>query len=344
MKILFVAPSWVGDMVMAHSLFRKCRNDFPDAFMDVLAPEWSLPLIARMPEIRKGIALPVGHGQMRLFKRLEAGRALAAESYDRAIVLPTTWKAALVPFFAKIPRRTGFTGEFRYGLINDMRALDKTLLNMTVLRYLALGQEKGDPLPPPIGFFPRLEPDPDNRDRLIQRLGLSPERPAICFCPGAEYGPAKQWPIEYYRELAKLLLRDGFQVWVVGSSKDASAGEAIRPESSGWYRNLCGQTRLEDTVDIMRLAAGAVSNDSGLMHVAAATGLHVQAIYGSSSPAYTPPLTDKAEIHCLLLDCSPCFRRKCPAGHLDCLTKILPMTVYQSIRARFRGRGAEFAR
>lgn len=332
MKFLFVAPSWVGDMVMAQSLFKKCRKEYPDAVMDVVAPQWSLPLISRMPEIRNGIPLPVGHGKFGLLTRISIGRALVEERYDRAIILPRTWKSALVPFFAKISRRIGFLGELRYGLVNDLRIMDKNVLTMTVLRYLALAEEKNEQFPPKIEFLPQLEIDQDNCMQLIHTLDLSMNRPVICFCPGAEYGPAKQWPINYYRILAEMLLVDGFQVWTLGSAKEAGTGDRISPGNSKWYKNLCGKTRLEDTVDLMSLAACAVTNDSGLMHVAAASGVVVQAIYGSSSPSYTPPLTHKADIHYLGIDCSPCFERQCPLGHLKCLKEIAPDTLYQSIR------------
>ncbi len=336
MKILIVAPAWVGDMVMAQSLFKSLRNDYSDAVLDVVAPSWSLPIIDRMPEIRRGIALSAGHGQLHIAARIRTGRFLAGNAYDRAIVLPRTWKSALIPFFAKIPVRTGFRGEFRYGLINDMRKLDKTVLTMTVLRYLALGRERRAKIVPEIRFYPELQADPENRDRLVKTLGLRMDRPVAVFCPGAEYGPAKQWPLDHYRRLAEMLIADGYQVWTLGSSKEAGAAERIDPGSTGFV-NLCGRTRLVDTVDLMSLAVCAVTNDSGLMHVAAAAGIPVQAIYGSSSPAYTPPLTTRADIHRLGLECSPCFKRQCPPGHLDCLKKISPESVHGSIRARADG-------
>jgi heptosyltransferase II len=337
MKILIVAPSWVGDMVIAHSLIRELWSDFTEPVVDVLASAWSLPLVARMPEIRKGVSMPIGHGSFQFFVRRNIGRSLIQESYDWAIVLPTTWKSALVPFFAKISRRTGFVGEARYGLINDARRLDKNILNMTVLRYLALGQERAEPLPPKIRFRPKLAVDPENRERLILSLKLSMNKPVICFCPGAEYGSAKQWPIEHFQKLAGMLLKDGFQVWTLGSVKEADLGERIKPKESLWFRNLCGQTRLEDTIDLMSLSKCVVTNDSGLMHVAAASGTIVQAIFGSSSPSYTPPMTEKADIHYLGLDCSPCFKRQCPQWHLNCLTRISPGAVYRSVHSSTQG-------
>ncbi len=333
MKILFVAPSWVGDMTMAQSLFKKCRSDHPDAVMDVVAPVWSLPILNRMPEIRKGIPIPIGHGQMQFFRRAAIGRALIAEAYDWAIITPRTWKSAIIPFFARIPRRTGYTGELRYGLVNDRRKLDKKTLDMTVLRLLALAGEKTAPLPPPIDFYPELTIDVENQQRLVKDLGLTMERPVVCFCPGAEYGPAKQWPLRHFQELAEMLIAAGYQVWTLGSAKEVGIGEAICPEKKEWYANLCGKTRLEDTIDLMALAVHGVTNDSGLMHVAAASGLQIEAIYGSSSPSYTPPLTDRAHVHYLGLSCSPCFERTCPLGHLNCLNHMPPELIYKSIMA-----------
>lgn len=322
---------------MAQSLFKQIKTDCPDAVIDVLAPEWSIPLIRRMPEIQKGISLPIGHGSLRLSTRMRKAKILARKCYDRAIILPATWKSALVPFFAKIPIRTGFLGEFRYGLVNDIRALDKTVLNMTVLRYLALGDVKNGSLPPEIRFYPELDVDRQNRDRMIRYLGLTLDRPVICFCPGAEYGPAKQWPPAFYRELADMLIANGYQIWTIGSRKEAGIASHIHPGHAGeFYRNLCGKTRLEDVVDLISLAACVVTNDSGLMHVAAASGVLVQAIYGSSTPSYTPPLTTQADIHYRGLNCSPCFKRKCPLGHLRCLKEILPWEVYHSIEKRLR--------
>lgn len=336
MKILVVAPSWVGDMTMAQSLFKKCRSDFPGAVIDVVAPEWSLPLLNRMAEIRKAVALPVGHGQLRFFKRLEIGRCLKAEGYDRAIITPRTWKSALVPFFAGIPRRTGYTGELRFGLVNDRRRLDKAKLDKTILRLLALAQEKNTPLPPEIEFYPELNVDGQNQRRLKNELELPADRPVVCFCPGAEYGPAKQWPIPFFRKLAEMLIDSGYQVWTLGSGKEVELGREIDPGKNPWYQNLCGKTRLEDTVDLMACAGHVVSNDSGLMHVAAAVGASLEAIYGSSSPYYTPPLSDRATIHYLGIECSPCYKRTCPLGHLNCLNHIYPERIFQSIMSARR--------
>ena len=318
--ILVVGPAWVGDMVMAQSLFITLKKQNPDAVVDVLAPAWSLPLLSRMPEVNEAIALPVSHGELAMGKRFRTGRLLRKHAYTQAIVIPRSYKAALVPFFAGIPQRIGYRGELRYGVINDMRNLDKQVLTQTVQRQVALGLPANANQPPAIPY-PKLGVDENNQQRLLNELELTLDKPILGMMPGAEYGPSKQWPIAYYQQLARELNSAGFQVWVFGSEKEreigaqiASAGDAIT--------NLCGTTRLEDVIDLVALCEKVVSNDSGLMHVACAVGVKVIAIYGSSSPAYTPPLSSNAEVIYRYLECSPCYKRECPLGHTNCLVGI----------------------
>ncbi|MDR5868649.1 lipopolysaccharide heptosyltransferase II [Halomonas koreensis] len=330
-RILVVGPSWVGDMVMAQSLFKTLKAADPAARLGVVAPAWSRPILERMAEVDEVAALEVGHGEFGWGARRRLAATLRGR-FDRAIVLPRSWKSALVPFLARIPRRTGFHGEQRYALLNDRRHLDKAVLDQTVKRFVALGlpaeaSRRGDfPVP-----FPSLRRDDANLAALHDAHGLG-GRPAIAMMPGAEYGPAKQWPLEHFRTLAEALIAEGFEVRVLGGPKDAPAGEAIAG-GLAHVHNLCGQTRLADAVDLLADCCQAVTNDSGLMHVAAAAGTRVQAIYGSSSPAYTPPLTDAAEIHTLALDCSPCFERHCPLGHTNCLRQLTPARLLAAIRA-----------
>ena len=315
-RYLIAGPAWVGDMVMAQSLFMTIKQREPQARIDVLAPGWSLPLLARMPEIDEAINVPVGHGEFGLAKRWQLGRSLRSRQYDHAIVIPRSMKAALIPFFATAKLRTGYRGEMRYGLLNDIRPLDKTVLTQTVQRYVALGLPADSELPPPIPS-PRLMVDEENRERLLDELGLRGEGKAIGLMPGAEYGPAKRWP--YYAELVTQLVRDGFRVWIFGSEKERADAERIATVGAV---NLCGRTSLVEAVDLIAACDAVVSNDSGLMHVAAAVGKPLLAIYGSSTPDYTPPLSGEAEVMYRRLDCSPCFKRDCPYGHTDCLKGI----------------------
>ena len=330
-RILIVGPSWVGDMVMAQALFMTLKAAGP-CEIDVLAPAWSLPLLARMPEVRRGIAMPLGHGEFGLGVRWRLGRELAGR-YDQAIVLPGSLKSALVPFFASIPTRTGYRGEMRYGLLNDLRHLDKVALPMTVQRFVALGLDRGEPLPDTLPR-PALRADPDKQHRLCGALGLSDGKPAIAFMPGAEYGPAKQWPLTRYAALAAMLIERGYRIWILGSAKDQPAGESIIEGLGEDAVNLCGRTELADAVDLIAMCEAAVTNDSGLMHVAAALDAPLVALYGSSTPDHTPPLSPRAAIHYLRLDCSPCFERVCPLGHTRCLTEITPDMVMQSLLER----------
>ena len=328
-RILIVGPAWIGDMVMTQSLCITLKQRFPDCEIDVLAPAWSRPLLARMPEVRGTVMMPLDHGQFGFGVRKRLGIALWGR-YARAIVLPRSWKSALVPFFAGIPTRTGYRGEMRYLLINDVRRLDKKVLKQTVQRFVALGLEKGAPLAPQIPQ-PRLRVDEQNRRQVLDILGLDTKAPIVAMMPGAEYGPAKRWPLERYGELAKQLTAAGKQVWVFGSAKEQALGEEIMKAAGAGVQNLCGSTKLGDVVDLLSLCESAVSNDSGLMHIAAAVGIKLIALYGSSTPDYTPPLSDKAEVVYLRLECSPCFQRECPLKHLNCLKQIAVDDIYRRV-------------
>lgn len=311
-------------MVMAQSLFIALKQREPDVKIDVVAPDWSLPLIARMPEVRQGIGLSIGHGELKLKQRLQAGKVLRNIEYRQAIVLPRSFKSALLPFFARVPVRTGYRGEHRYGLINDMRSMPDSL-DQTVKRFVALGLPRDVNPGPDFGESyprPRLKVDAENQARKMEALGLDRTRPAVSIMPGAEYGPAKQWPVESYAELIVKLAEQGIQPWLLGSMKDREVAEEIIRLAGGKGVNLCGQTSLPDAVDLIAHTRLAVSNDSGLMHIAAAVNCPVVAIYGSSSPSYTPPLSDRAVIIYRGIECSPCFQRQCPYGHYRCLRDI----------------------
>ncbi|HVA54462.1 MAG TPA: lipopolysaccharide heptosyltransferase II [Gammaproteobacteria bacterium] len=329
-RILIVGPAWIGDMVMAQSLFITLKQRFPDSEIDVLAPAWSKPLLARMPEVQSSVTTPLTHGEFGFGARQRLGRLLRGR-YDQAIVLPRSWKSALAPFFAGIPKRTGYRGEWRYGLINDMRVLDKSTLTQTVQRFVNLGLESDAPSPPTDIPKPHLQVEKYNQTVLLNSLALNRSPPIVALMPGAEYGPAKRWPVERYGELAKQVLASGKQVWVFGSAHEQSLGEEITRIAGKRIVNLCGSTRLEDVVDLMALAETAVTNDSGLMHIAAAVDIKIVAIYGSSTPDYTPPLSDKADAVYLRLDCSPCFKRECPLKHLNCLKHITVDEVLQRV-------------
>jgi lipopolysaccharide heptosyltransferase II len=322
-------------MVMSQSLYRLLKEREPERPLDVLAPGWSLPVVERMPEVRQAFAIGVGHGEFGFGKRRRLGLELR-DRYDRAIVLPRSFKSALVPWFAGIDTRTGYRGETRHVLINDMRPFSPEILDQTVKRYVTLGLKADEALPAIL--HPALVVSEEKQRAAIERLAIGGDRPVIAMMPGAEYGPAKCWPFEKYAELANRVVKDGYDVWILGSEKDDIAGQAIAAASPAL--NLCGQTSLEDVIDLLGFAEQAVSNDSGLMHVAAAVGTHTHAIYGSSSPLFTPPLTGKADVHYLDLDCSPCFERECPLGHLRCLRELDAAAIHVAIRRQNPERSA----
>ena len=326
---LIVGPSWVGDMVMTQSLLIALKKNHAESPLDVLSPRWSLPVIRRMPQVRKPLEMPLGHGEFRWRDRYRLGKQLRKMRYVQAYVLPRSFKAALVPYHANIPVRTGYLGELRFGLINDIRKADPAASQTTVERFVALAMAADNDRLPQIQP-PALTVDYHNQERLIAELELDPYGKIVALLPGAEYGPAKCWPLDYYRRLAGELVNQDIAVWVLGSRKDHAAGEAIA-EGLGAVRNLCGRTELEDAIDLLSLTSAAVSNDSGLMHIAAAVGIPLVAIYGSSSPAYTPPLSEKAQTIYLGLECSPCFARECPLGHLNCLKGIRPEQVLSAL-------------
>ncbi|MEI7840282.1 MAG: lipopolysaccharide heptosyltransferase II [Methylococcaceae bacterium] len=329
-KILIIAPSWVGDMVMAQSLFIALKNNQPDCQIDVLAPLWSLGLLVRMPEITKTFVMPLTHGEFGLKARFLLGRKLRAEKYTQTIVLPNSWKSALIPFFANIPKRTGFLGEARFGLLNDARKLDKSVLTMTVQRFVALGFEANENLP--YYSFPALNVTAFQQKNVIEKFHLRLSKPILVLCAGAEFGSAKRWSETHFAELAQHQLAEGWQVWLIGSEKDKPITEEIH-KLTGWKcQNFAGKTDLTEAIDLLSLANTVVSNDSGLMHVAAALNKKVIALYGSSDPKFTPPLHSDAEIVTLNLPCSPCFKRDCPLGHRQCLTDISPQQIMPLIK------------
>lgn len=319
-------------MVMAQSLFITLRQQQPGCMIDVLAPGWSRPLLERMPEVNAAIDMPLGHGEFGFGKRRRLGKLLRAKNYSQVIVLPNSWKSALVPFFTAAPQRTGYVGEFRYGLLNDARKLDKTLLSMTVQRFCALGLAADAPQPPSIPT-PVLSISAVGVEAALNRHGLDKTLPILVLCPGAEYGPAKRWPEEYYAEVARFWREKGGQVWLFGSSKDQEVTSTINALTDNCCVDLAGNTSLGEAIDLMSLATHVVSNDSGLMHVAASLGRSLVAIYGSSDPGFTPPLNKGAKVLRLGLECSPCFKRECPLGHLKCLRDLLPEQVISALES-----------
>lgn len=326
---LVVAPSWVGDAVLSHPLLVRLKERDPAGRIDVIAPPWVLPVYRRMPEVSEAIAQPFGHGDLRLAERRRFAREL--RSYDEAIVLPNSWKSALIPWHAGIRRRTGYIGELRYGLLNDARALDEQALPLIVERYAALAQPAREPLRRPLPA-PKLTVDEATRHSTLRAHALSADRSITVMAPGAEYGPAKRWPARHFAALARTLAARGDRIWLLGSKNDAPITAEIQGLSGGICADLAGRTSLDEAIDLMSFATRVVTNDSGLMHVAAALDRPMAALFGSSSPQFTPPLSSHARVITLKLSCSPCFKRECPLGHTNCLVQMEPARVLEALQ------------
>jgi heptosyltransferase-2 len=330
---LIVGPSWVGDMVMAQSLLISLKQRNPDSPIDVIAPSWSVAVAQRMAEVREAIALSISHREIGWSKRRALGRSLRSRDYAQAIVLPRSLKSALVPWLARIPRRTGYRGEWRYGILNDVRQATAGRTISPARHWLALGYPPDAVLPAALPH-PRLRADLENQSRLVRTLGLRIDAPVVALVPGGEHGSAKRWPLEYFARLARALTQRETAVWILGSSRETALAEAIATQAGASVTNLCGRTTIPDAIDLLALADGVVCNDSGLMHVAASVGAFIVALYGPTTPRHTPPLTDNCRLMYLDLECSPCFANECPLGHHNCMRQIMPDVVSEALLDR----------
>ncbi len=329
-KILIVAPAWVGDTVMSQTLFKLLKTKYGDnLILDIFANQWASGLLSRMPEISSVIINPFGHGKLELIKRIKVGISLRHKEYNEVIVLPNSIKSAIVPFFARISLRTGFVGEGRYLLLNQVYKLDKTKLPLMIDRFCALGNNGKKP---DLMQWPELTRDNENQKRLIDKFSIDSTKTIIAFCPAAEYGPAKRWFPEHFAALADKL--DNCEIIILGSHKDVEISDKIMQlaKNKAHLHDICGKTNLLDAIDLLAAAKSVVTNDSGLMHIACAVGTSVIALFGSSSPSFTPPLSKNAQIIQVDLECSPCFQRACRFGHYNCLKFITPEMVIKQMQ------------
>jgi len=274
--------------------------------------------------------MPIGHGILGLSERHRIGKQLREKNYQQAIVLPNSFKSALIPWWANIPIRTGWRGEMRYGLLNDIRVLDKKRYPLMIEQFMALGLPVGAALPAEYPL-PLLKISRDSCAETLAKQGLSTDQPILVICPGAEFGPAKRWPEEHYARVANEKLKAGWQVWILGSPKDQPVAEKIMELTQQRCRSLAGKTKLEEAVDLISCAKAVVSNDSGLMHIAAALQKPLIAVYGPTSAAFTPPLHKQATVLTLALECQPCFERECPLKHHRCMNELQPETVIDAM-------------
>ncbi len=340
-RALVIAPNWIGDALMAQPLFALLKKLHPRIVIDAVAPGWVAPVLERMPEIRDVHATDLAHGKLQLLRRWQLAGDLREVGYDAVYVLPNSLKSALIPWLAGIPLRVGYTGENRYGLLNVRHANPpRTERPSMVEHYAALAYAPGAKLDEAMKGLPlpRLEADLNETARVSARFNLDMRKPLLVLCPGAEYGPAKRWPPEHFAALAQSVSQSFpyTQIVALGSPKDQPIAQEIA-DRAPVVRNLCGQTSLSEACALIARANAVVTNDSGLMHVAAALRRPLVALYGSTDPRHTPPLSDLARVQWLHLECSPCFARECPLGHLKCLRELSPEQVFADVRMMLVG-------
>lgn len=326
-KLLIIPQNWLGDIVMSQTLLKKIKSNNPKTSIDILVNSSLKNLVERMPEINKVIILDCSHRELGLFKRLRLAKEIKKSSYDQSIVLSRSLKSSLIPYFAKIPIRTGELGELRYLLINDLKEFSKESRRKTASRYISMYSDNNEELSE--NYYPSLDSNSENIKNLSEKYDLKKDKKVIIFAPGAAFGPSKMWPVNKFRELGKKLNND-FKILILGSNNEKSIGNDIVTNKN--MVNLCGKTSIADAVDLMHISKFCVSNDSGLMHLAAATNTKSISIYGSTSPDFTPPLTKNKDIHYKGMSCSPCFEKKCKYGHYNCLVDIHSDDVFKSFK------------
>jgi heptosyltransferase-2 len=318
--ILIVPYMWIGDFVRCHSVVRLLNARFPDRPVDVLTTAMVAPLLDYMPGVRNGIVFDLPRKRLAWSLHRALAARLRAESYGHALIMPRTWKAALAPTLARIPIRTGFVGEMRFGLINDLRPGEKALPRM-VDRCAALALPKGAPLPADWPY-PQLVVPREEVSRWRERMGLTDARPVAVVAPGA-VGPSKRWPAAAYAQLAGQLCEQGFSVWVIGGPQEKELAAEIGAAAPSRCRDLTGAD-LRNAILALAAADVAVSNDSGLLHVAAAIGTPSIGIFGPTSPWHWAPLNPLAAVIEPKTDvpCRPCHKPTCRFGHHRCMRDI----------------------
>lgn len=330
--ILVVPYMWIGDFVRCHSVIKLLKAQFPDRPVDVLSTTLCAPLTDYMPGLRQAVIVDLPRSRIALKDQMALARRLSRENYGSALIMPRTWKSALAPFLARIPERTGFVGEMRFVLLNDMRRGEKKLPRM-VDRCAALALPADAPLPPewPV---PELKVVPGEIESWRRRLGLNSDaRPIVVLAPGA-VGPSKRWPASAYATLAHRLTAEGFAVWVVGGPEEKSLAAEIIGDTHA--RDLTGHD-LRNAILALAAASIAVSNDSGLLHVAAALGTPSIGIFGPTSPWHWAPLNPLAATieTKTKVECRPCHKPVCRLVHHRCMREIPPEQVLAAIRQVF---------
>ena len=337
--ILIIAPNWIGDAVMTQPLLASLKKQYPESNIDVLASTWVAPIYRACSDVNQVIEAKFEHKQLQWGLRKQLAKELAVKKYQACFVLPNSLKSALIPWLANIPFRVGYRGELRFGLINlSLDNPSKVNRPPMVEHYLALSQLLNEEQSvATVSTAPKLNFLTTAKQSIQAKLLSAKIEPANIYvmCPGAEYGPTKRWPTSHFAALAQRLIASNpdTQIILLGSKGDHVLGQEITSQAKqdAHIQNWCGDTTLDEAIALIGMCKAVVSNDSGLMHIAAALKTPQVAIFGSSDPAHTPPLSDKAKVIWLHLPCSPCHKRVCPLGHLNCLNDILPEQVFATL-------------
>ncbi|MBH44517.1 MAG: lipopolysaccharide heptosyltransferase II [Gammaproteobacteria bacterium] len=325
-NILIVAPAWIGDFIISQAVYKQLKNLNESCEIDLIIKGDLIPLAKMMPEIKNIYELTIPHGVLGLKKRIKLSQKLSNHKYNECFVLQNSFKSALIPWFLKIPIRVGYSTELRFLLLNRHYKLVKHQLSM-VNRYLKLLDSQYS-----YNLKPQITIDSDCRIKTIKKFNLDNNKKNLFFCPDAEFGPAKRWPIEKWIELIAHLSIN-YPIYIVGKDPEMLKSFSSAFANHKNVHNLINRTSLQEVVNLLSCAAVVVSNDSGLMHIAASVNAKIISLFGSSSPDYTAPLIDDGDSKVIYkeLSCSPCFERECPLKHLNCLNSITSENVIHEI-------------
>lgn len=339
-RVLIIAPNWIGDAVMSLPLLNQIKSS--NSQIDVLATPWVAPIYEACDAVDHVISANFSHGKLQLPLRWRVSQDLKKNGYTACYILPNSWKSLIIPWLAGIPNKIAYDGESRnIFLSRSLPNPSKSTRPSMVGHYLSLALDDSFERfqIQPTDFYPQLliKPEVIQSCRNVLNKYLPNNTNYFIIAPGAEFGPAKQWPSDHFSRLANLLLSEykDFGMLILGSKKDTIIAEQIlyglQPHHLVRVQNLCGKIPLIEAMGILSMSKGLVSNDSGMMHIGAALKIPQVAVFGSSDPSHTPPLSKKASIMYLGLDCSPCHQRKCPLGHLNCLVNISPEAVFNTL-------------
>jgi|TARA_B110000858_G_scaffold185732_1_gene228199 heptosyltransferase II len=316
-KFLIIAPSWIGDLIISQSLLKYLKKEYPNCQIDMIVRPELTNLVKMMPEVKNIYPLDIKHKEFGLIKRHILAKEIKKHLYSTSIILPNSFKSAIIPWLANIPVRIGYNRELRLFLLNKKYSLIKHKDSM-VNRYLKLADGSYSDV-----IRPSLLINGDSSKLISRKYLINNSKKNIVLCPEAEYGSAKRWPINKWMQLANFYKEKDYNVYFLGKNKslEIKYQNILKKDS---IISLLGKTSLEEAAYILSIVDLVVTNDSGLMHITASVNTNLISIFGSSSPFYTPPLMKDqfGEVIYKALTCSPCFKRECPLQHLNCLNNI----------------------